>query len=283
MPHDDLRQGLRKFRVVNGYVQIPLDLFSAGTPGPAGPAGPPGPGDDFGPLSNTVFVDGGTTVPIGDQDGSIAFPFATLTQGLNAMGASTAFTVFMTPGDYSTESDIALLSTPNVSIGIIGFSAYYGLGAITPELSVTLPGISGGHSTQIIHFVNCIWNTRDVNLLGTLRADWCRFLGTSGTALLSANNMSLNYCTITQRITTTTTVAARNVAFLGTGALITMSIAGGIVIAYLCSFDPAATISIVFSGGTGEFRIDGVTNFHWKAATESLVGGTKVIQDDLAA
>lgn len=282
-----------KFQVKKGgcpplclFVEIP-DHFLGGSgeqgpAGPEGPEGPPGPGEDFGPLSNTVFVDGGTTVPDPDQDGSIARPFETVTEALAAIGSfATPYTIFMTPGDYSGEADIALPATPNISIGFVGFSAYYGLGAVTPELSAIMPGFTGGDSTQIIHFVNCIWNTRPITPAGTLRMDWCRVLGASGSALFTANNMTLYYSTITQRIATTGTVSARNVDFLGAGDLITVATAGSTVRAYLCRFDPAATIAIVFTGGTGNFLIDGVTNFHWEAATETLTGGTKVIQEDL--
>lgn len=275
-----------RFKVIRGYIEVPDDyLFGRGAGGGGGGVGPPGPQGPAGssvPLSNTVWVDGGTSVLLADQNGSIGAPFATLTQGLNAMGGSTAFTVKLTPGDYSGEGDIALLSNPNTSIGIVCDSNWYGIGAITPELSATLPGIGGGDATQILHFTNCIWNTRPVTPAGTLRMDFCRVLGTSGTAALSAQNMSLNYNTITQRIVSSAAVVARNTAFMGTGAIITVSAsAGSSVLAYGCLFDPAATISIVFTLGTGSFLVDGVTNFHWEAATESLVGGTKIIQEDL--
>ena len=66
----------------------------------------PVPASSFGgagvPLSNVVFVDGGTVVAPADQDGSIGSPYGTLAAALTA-AAVTGGTFLLTPGDYSAE------------------------------------------------------------------------------------------------------------------------------------------------------------------------------------
>lgn len=54
------------------------------------------------PLSNVVFVDGGTSVAPASQDGSIGSPYSTLAAALTA-NALTGGTFLITPGDYSAE------------------------------------------------------------------------------------------------------------------------------------------------------------------------------------
>jgi len=54
------------------------------------------------PLSDVVWIDGGTTVPLVDQDGSIGAPYATIQQALDGM-SGTQLCALICPGDYTAE------------------------------------------------------------------------------------------------------------------------------------------------------------------------------------
>lgn len=58
------------------------------------------------PLSNVVFVDGGTTLPTSMQNGSIQTPFKTFTQAMASPQLATNGAIIATSGDYTTDGTI---------------------------------------------------------------------------------------------------------------------------------------------------------------------------------
>lgn len=257
--------------------------------GPVGPEGPPGPtgpagggAGDFLPLSNTLWVDGGTVVPLLQQDGTIARPFGTLTDGLNALAAlgEPISTILITPGDYSAEGDIALISAPNTDLAIVCLSAFYGLGAIAQGPQANLPGIAGGDITQFLHLMNCKFIGQDVDFAGNLVASWCRFLGPSSSFLVrsGANNIT-NYCTTNQPLTATAgnVIARNNVFNLSTNVITSVLVAQ----AFFCQFSGGAPLDVTFVGAPGEFQVDDFSNFYWlQGAPPTITNGTKALIGD---
>ena len=65
-------------------------------------------------LSNEIFVDSQTVTPIGEQDGNIEHPYATLTQAMAAItaGGLPDCVILVTPYDYSVEGPIILPAVP---------------------------------------------------------------------------------------------------------------------------------------------------------------------------
>lgn len=252
-----------------------------GSPGPTGPTGPGGGETDFLPLSNTLWVDGGTTTPLAEQDGTIARPFSTLIAGLNALAAlaEPISTILITPGDYSAEGDIALIAAPATDLAIVCVSAFYGIGAVAQGPQADLPGLSGGDATQFLHLMNCKFTGRDVDFAGTLVASWCRFLGPSSANIVRAGvNNILNYCTTNQPVTATAgNVIARNTAFNVSGTIITSVL---VAQAFFCTFSPAP-INVTFVGAAGSFEVDFFSNFYWEQGTpETITNGVKALIGD---
>jgi hypothetical protein len=254
----------------------------AGPAGPTGPEGPPGPGGgSFGPLSNTMWVDGGTIVALADQNGSIGFPFATITQALNALAGQTVQNVLVTPGFYGGEGDIALLNTPNAVISIMSVASPYGIGAINLQTNASVPGFSGGDATGTLHFTNCFFDGRDVNFAGGVRANWCRFLGGASVSITGAS-VYLDYCETIQPVVVNGGEGYfLHTEFLNTGTIITSS--GTELVAYFCDFADAGAVNVTFSGAAGQFLVDSISNFNFKVPTETITNGTKVIVGSLTA
>lgn len=58
------------------------------------------------PLSNVVWVDGGTLIPTGQQNGSIQTPYKTFTQAIASPRLTTNGTIMVTAGDYFTDGTV---------------------------------------------------------------------------------------------------------------------------------------------------------------------------------
>ena len=89
----------------------------------------------FAPLSRTLFVDGGTAVPTGNQTGSVGLPFATIAQAIAAIpaiasvsDADSLWTICVTPclGGYTSEP-ATLTFPPNRNVCLKGIGLTSGL------------------------------------------------------------------------------------------------------------------------------------------------------------
>jgi hypothetical protein len=157
---------------------------------------PAGGGGSLTNLSNVLFVDGGTTVPGGDQTGNIETPFATITAAVAAAPVG-ATVIVVTAGDYTGEADISLTRTNTLTITNWNPSPQ-ALELVTSLFSdlVLLPNITG--QVQQLVLVGCGYQHIDItgelavsncidNALGTIIAD---DFGATGTLLRS--NITLN-------------------------------------------------------------------------------------------
>ena len=72
------------------------------------------------PLSNVVWVDGGTLIPTGQQNGSIQTPFKTFTQAVASPRLATNGTIIATAGNYITDGSI--IFPVGGTLSIIGVS-----------------------------------------------------------------------------------------------------------------------------------------------------------------
>jgi hypothetical protein len=238
------------------------------------------------PLSNTIFVDGATTVPVPSQNGSIGAPYSTLTAALNSK-TDQSCTVIITPGNYGAEADIALLSASIVEVTILcltglreanGFD--FGANHFDALNSAALPGISGLSSLSTLHIIGCTFSSKNVGCGGILKLDWCALFGASGT--ITAGDAAILSNTFTSRPVTAGGggVQAFCVNFAAVSGTI-ISTNSSLVEACMCKF--SGTVTIAFTGAAGSFFVDSVSNFYWKAATETLTNGSKVIRGDLTA
>jgi hypothetical protein len=260
---------------------------ATGATGPVGPTGATGPAGSTVALSNTIFVDGGTTVPTLEQNGSIGAPYKTLTVAL-ASKADQSCTIIVMPGNYGAESDIALISASTVEVTIIcltglreanGFD--FGANHFNANNSAALPGISGLSALSTLHIVGCTFSAKNVGCGGILKLDWCALFGASGT-ITAGDAAILSNCFTSRPVTGGANGVLAYMTHFGAVSGTIISTSGTLVEACMCKFE-AAAITIAFTGSAGEFRVDSVSNFYWKAATETLTNGTKAIIGDLTA
>lgn len=103
-------------------------------------------------LTNTFFVDGGTTVALPDQNGSALRPFATVQQALDAVLAlpTQAGVALICPGDYSAEA-LSFAPTAGGELTLAGFASRM-LGASTGMVQIGSLGLQG--SASRLHLEN---------------------------------------------------------------------------------------------------------------------------------
>lgn len=77
---------------------------------------------DLIPLSRAVYVDAGTTATLAEQDGSIAFPFATIQQGVDALALGNGGTVLITP-KVTPYADSVVIGTAGLTIDFVNLGA----------------------------------------------------------------------------------------------------------------------------------------------------------------
>ncbi len=240
------------------------------------------------PLSNVFFVDKGTAVAPGDQNGSISAPFATITAAIAAISAlatprgTILVNAITNDGDYSAEGPLALTPTDIVIAPIAGyfFSGTYDAAAQGPILvdSITVPG--GAFHVVTLFGVSCI----GVGTI-TFAEDGFLYMGAacqSGAIVCTAPTAGLFVAASDGTIGNISGCADlstfNNMGIGSAGKVITCL---GTTLNFMnCRF-PNAAIEIEFLGAAGTANMDAVTNFFWKAATETLTNGVKVIIGDL--
>ncbi len=120
-----------------------------GPPGPPGPTGPPGPGGAGVPLSNVRWVDFGTSVAPGDQDGSIGAPFSTITAAVADCPAGGTLLITPSPTGYASEPAVTVEKD----------LTFFALGMTSPggtELNTVLPELTNGAGAGIrLAYYNC--------------------------------------------------------------------------------------------------------------------------------
>jgi hypothetical protein len=130
------------------------------------------------PLSNVVFVDGGTDLPTTMQNGSIQSPFKTITQAMGFAPFAFGGTIVICPGYYDAEGNLPLTgsknwrfigidssipsgfvyppTTPNPSIVIAGFATVGGVAQVNfSGTNLQILGVFECDGTGTIQFSNC--------------------------------------------------------------------------------------------------------------------------------
>jgi hypothetical protein len=220
----------------------------------------------FNALPDVAYVDRLTETPIDEQNGSPLLPFSTLRAAITAL-ALTGGTIFVAPGDYTSEGSFALGSVnftiasldchPNYVFGASGPGAFSVVGFTAAVASHTL-NLIGARVTGAITGLGVV--TLDSSFVGSsgitanaLDAFDCRFVGTP---LAIALGMSM------------TDSELDAVAITSTGAIVVR----------LIDCELAGSFSLV-SAPTGTFRICGRTNFFLQSITQTLTNVTLLNQD----
>lgn len=212
------------------------------------------------PLSNLLYVDGGTGWAEFDQLGTILQPFATLAAAvppLIAQMSTTAHVLCVTPGDYSSENSIYWdFDDGDLAIrGMLGVDTFmvWGSGSPSPKAGLHLPSIycssTGGIARNLgLDSVHCDYVSV---ALGTLHARASRipYLEINGEVWLTA-------------------CEAGSITTVSTAITITNSTFGG---------EP----SVTFSGAAGELRLDSRSHYEFIAA-EGVVNNGVIVPLSIA-
>lgn len=128
------------------------------------------------PLTREFYVDDGTPGTLAEQNGSIAFPFATVQQGVDALGLVGGGTLLIAPATYA--ENVAM--PPLVPIDLV-FDGSTGISLVTiASLSLN----SGPVSLQGINITGNVVQAA----VGNLRAERCVFAGTVEALDFNATN-----------------------------------------------------------------------------------------------
>ena len=141
------------------------------------------------PLTRELYVDAGTPGTLAQQNGSIAFPFATVQQGVDALALLGGGALLIAPGTYNE-----IVSGGTVPIDFInpGLSA----GAV-----VTLTAVSS-NGGQLAFAGISLTNVSVGSLASSVRFDRMVVTGS-----VVCGGLTVNNCTLTSSVTCTTLVA----------------------------------------------------------------------------
>jgi hypothetical protein len=202
-------------------------------------------------LSNVLYADNGTAVPVPDQNGSINAPFGTLVAGI--AGTPASGTLLVTPRNYAPEGTITIAQSITIA-------------SINPTVvsSILLQNltINGG----------LVFAAQGIVVGGTTASPG------GGVAVLYESQLGvvtgiLNLTLYQQSVLTAATALASLTATESTiGANVTCS--GSTVTLNLCSFSNG--ISITFSGGPGTLVMDATSYQNFVAASGVIVNGSIV-------
>jgi hypothetical protein len=243
---------------------------------------PPAAGGTILPLADTFFVDKNTSVPVPDQTGSIIAPFSTITAAINALallGITGYGSVLVTPGDYTAEGPITIPAD---------FANGFNLAALVPmPWGVSFTAVPNGNvtidslvvSAPSVTLTNLNMNGMSLTVGAFVNMAYCQFLADIVCDVGANANINANNCQLTRLLEVGQTFLSQ-CDIQGSGLVISSPLQ--IIEARSCKFQ-AAAIEVEFTVGPGDFYVDSITNFYWKAATETLTNGTKVIIGDLAA
>jgi hypothetical protein len=238
----------------------------------------PGTGGAGVPLSNVRYVDGGTATPLGNQNGAIGSPFATIQQGIDSCPANG--TVLVTFGTYAEDITVG----KNLTIQKTGLPTAGIANSFSPSVggnvSVQKVTVSAGNSLQLngINHTKLIGEDNTVYISIAL----CTGSGADGTAV--SNEGGATYPTI--NAVSSTLFGTMNVNFFqATNALLdgNINIGGGPQAQSQqccfinCAFPEAKTLTFD-SGGPNVLTMDPVSNANFQGIMTLLATvGTYII------
>lgn len=244
----------------------------------------PTPGAD-GALSTAFFVDQGTTVAVPAQDGSIGAPFATIQTAIDAVAAlppGTPGTVLVVPGYSGTET---LSMTPgNLTIAPLAglarpaYNTSFASPIVVGDIDIPVGGSSVLKLCGVLALYGSVTFAEDATLYvgaGCVLGDVVCTTPSGGILVLASD------CSI-QSVASCADLSSFNNVQLNAAVGKVLTSLGTRIRLLNCAFDPVAVLEIEFLGAAGSLELDAVSNFFWKAATETLTNGVKVIIGDLA-
>ncbi len=273
-----------------------------------------GGGGAVAPLSNVLYVDGGTATAPGDQDGSDDAPFSTLTAAVASLDGSLLpeAVILMVPGDYSGEAAVVSTYTGTLVIQGITVGPINQIGTTIPALTCDVLYISNvktGVVTCGVLFADGVNFNGDVTCAAFLEAYRTNFDELLEVTL--AQDVFLDDCTLTSLEATDGIVTAVHCTFddiVGATSLIAESciFTGNAAVVgaadlNLCTFETETALTlttlvgskfenITFNGvglaldfddgaaGEGTLLIDQASIASWIAATISItLGGVQVL------
>lgn len=225
------------------------------------------------PLSTVRYVDGTTLVPLADRNGSIATPFASLQDGLDALPQFGVLCV--APGDYSGQP--ALI--PPVDCLIQGFIPQWSLGAafdltwlVNPGLLTILPNINSPFDLAL----QCVTSDQVIaNRLSLLNSNISTLVSTTSGPLAAKDSL----------LPSTIAVLGGGITCadcqLGFGGAVAISSDDVNVRLNSCRFG-AVSVTMTFGGAPGVLELDSNSAHYWlNVATPAIVNGTRALISDM--
>lgn len=221
--------------------------------------------------TNTFFVDCNAA---SSGDGSLARPYKTITAALAAATTTQPLVLFLFPpvtGAYDSESALSYTSTNHLSIEALGITHAGGV-----ENLIDLPQLTKSGTGSL--------NLKGVSFAAAVQASVDTYAERShfaSTLRSTGGNIELFKCQADATVWGLN-LTADSSFFSGSGTVLKSD--GTSVKLIDCQFG-SGTIDITFTDteGNGEVQMDALTNYFWKAATESIAFGHKTITGDLAA
>jgi hypothetical protein len=225
-------------------------------------------------ITNVRYVDVGTSVPLAEQDGTLAAPFASMQDAFDSIDAVNAI-VYAAPGDYSAQTLVPSLDLENFAILSMGYipqnGREFGESVVGMKL-VTLPITDATAKSYQIVLAGC--STSGIGPGGGLiAAGSVTALGCTGVDVAGVSGYYFG-CAV-----------AGN---LGMGQLYydschfascTIETDGTLVEMVNTTFNPAAVADITFVDVAGQLILDAYTCNQFFGATESLNNGDLVVRN----
>lgn len=245
---------------------------------------PGGPSGGITPLSTVLFADVGTVLDPTLADGSIAKPFATLQDAIDA--SPVGGTIYLTPGNYGNTN---LLQADAQFYGMSAKQSVSGaveVGGITLDMNTVSyfenMSVSGDiNGSSAVEFLNCFVSSFTVNAAGSIGARLSSVLSLTGTnsgsffaencfvgSVAAFDTISLSNCSINGNVESTTvagTLTIRNCTFASGAVTLT---------ATTIDIDAESLRNAVFAGCTFVGAVSGFSgaNLTWGRNSALLVG-----------
>ena len=226
-------------------------------------------------VTNVRWVDVATTVPLADQDGTLAAPFASMQNALDSVGAATSATLYAATGDYSAQTLVPPLTLDTLSIISLGYIPRNGRefgDAITSIPLVVLPVTDATAKACAVTLGGCttsgIGPGGGLIVAGSVSAYGCNNVDVSGV------NGYYFGCAVAGNLSMGNTYYD-SCHFNGC----TIETDGSRIEMVNTTFNPGAVADITFVDVTGDLVLDAYTCSQFFGAIESLNNGVLVVRN----
>lgn len=226
-----------------------------------GSSGPPASAVDFIPVLSAVrYVDGATSVPSDEQDGSQAAPFTTLQGAIDSLAGQPG-TLYINPGTYAEAVTIS------ASIQFIGLTS----NRLAPTISITSITASGSASVSL-------YGIQAVGTVTTSTGQLIAFLSQVTTSATLGGALTVTQCTI-GAITCTQINQALTTLFTGAITLTNSASSGVSRFSAGCRFQAAADIT--GPGGSAVVTFDGESRKNFASVSNTVTSAAVSVLNQL--